>query len=418
MILKYLRLTFGDAIAANVIEQIMIYFVTQKTENELTKMFLKFYRFVDDFAMGHASKELLFQGAVDLQKSLNSLDFHLKRILSNQSWHLKENVTHLGPQWSIPAFPGEIEQLFGHLWSHYEDTIQPKTQLFVGKKTRGAFKGVQFCEVDTFIITKRLLSSLIGQCFSLDGTFLSPIRCALKILFHQVCSLTQEWNLNVSDTKVGKLCQQFLQLLKKRINDLKSHQRLIIKPDFTPTKLESFGDGSQFCASFCSYIIAKNSEEVSDSNICQAVCRLKNHSIPCNEMLGFVQATENPVNYFITHYNVLKTVKHLNIATDSKCLLYSLSPYKQHTSVLIRNGIRKCLSLAKNLTKRFDIQVNFYYCPSEMNPSDLNSKIPANLDVIEICNSEFWRHGPPCILDEDYPKSDDIFMTIKNGYRI
>ena len=34
VILKYLRLTFGDAIAANVIEQIMIYFVTQKTENE------------------------------------------------------------------------------------------------------------------------------------------------------------------------------------------------------------------------------------------------------------------------------------------------------------------------------------------------------------------------------------------------
>ena len=223
VILKYLRLTFGDAIAANVIEQIMIYFVTQKTENELTKMFLKFYRFVDDFAMGNANKELLFQAAVDLQKSLNSLDFHLKRILSNQSWHLKENVTPLGPQWSIPAFPGEIEQLFGHLWSHHEDTIQPKTQLFIGKKTRGAFKGVQFCQVDTFIITKRLLSSLIGQCYSLDGTFLSPLRCALKILFHQVCSLTQEWNLNVSDTKVGKLCQQFLQLLKKRINDFKSH---------------------------------------------------------------------------------------------------------------------------------------------------------------------------------------------------
>ena len=50
-----------------------------------------------------------------------------------------------------------------------------------------------------------------------------------------------------------------------------------------------------------------------------------------------------------------------------------------------------------------------------MNPSDLNSKIPANLDVIEICNSEFWRHGPPCILDQDYPKSDDIFMTVKKG---
>ena len=68
-------------------------------------------------------------------------------------------------------------------------------------------------------------------------------------------------------------------------------------------------------------------------------------------MIGFVQATETPINYFITHYNILKTVKHLNIASDSKCLLYSLSPYKQHTSVLVRTGIRKCLGLAKSLTK-------------------------------------------------------------------
>lgn len=299
VILKYLRLTFGDAIAANVIEQIMIYFVTQKTENELTKIFLKFYRFVDDFVMGNANKQVLLQAGVDLQIALNSLDFHLKRILSNQGWHLKENVKALGPQWSVHALPGETEQLFGHLWSHNEDKIQPKTQLFVGKKTRGAFKGIPLGQVDTFVITKRLLSSLIGQCYSLDGTFLSPVRCALKILFHQVCSLTQEWNLNVSDTKVGRSCQQFLQVLKKKMNDLSPHQRLIISPDFTPTKLESFGDGSQFCVSFCCYIVAENSEKVRNSNICQAVSRLKNHSIPCNEVIGFVQATETPINYFI-----------------------------------------------------------------------------------------------------------------------
>ena len=82
--LKISALTFGDAIAANVIEQIMIYFVTQKTENKLTKIFLKFYRFVDDFAMGNANKQVLLQAGVDLQIALNSLDFHLKRILSKE----------------------------------------------------------------------------------------------------------------------------------------------------------------------------------------------------------------------------------------------------------------------------------------------------------------------------------------------
>ena len=190
VILKYLPLTFGDAIATNVIKQVIIYFVTQRTSNELTKMFLKFYRFVDDFALGNKNKQVLLEAAVDLEKALNSLDFHLKRILSNQGWHLKEDVKHLGSIWNVPVVPGKIEQIFGHFWIHDIDKIQPKTQLFVGKKTRGAFKGTSIDQVNTFVITKRLLSSLIGQCYSLDGTFLSPIRCALKILFHQVCSLT------------------------------------------------------------------------------------------------------------------------------------------------------------------------------------------------------------------------------------
>ena len=180
----------------------MIYFVTQRTSNELTKMFLKFYHFVDDFALGNKNKQVLLEAAVDREKVLNSFDFHLKRILSNQGWHLKEDVKHLGSYWNVPVVAGEIEQIFGNFWIHDIDKIQPKTQLFVGKKIRGAFKGTPIDQVNTFVITKRLLSSLIGQCYSLDGTYLSPIRCALKILFHQVCSLTKEWNLDVSDTRV------------------------------------------------------------------------------------------------------------------------------------------------------------------------------------------------------------------------
>ena len=130
----------------------------------------------------------------------------------------------------MPVSPGEIEQIFGHFWNHNTDRIQPKLQLFVGKKTRGAFKGISIDKVETFVITKRLLSSLIGQCYSLDGTFLSPIRCALKILFHQICSLTQDWNLDVSETKIVKSCQQFLQVLKRKLTDLIPHERLIISP--------------------------------------------------------------------------------------------------------------------------------------------------------------------------------------------
>ena len=249
----------------------------------------------------------------------------------------------------------------------------------------------------------------------MDGTFLSPIRCGLKILFHQICSLTQDWNQDVSDTKVGKSCQQFLQVLKTKLSDLIPHDRLIISPGFLPTSIESFGDGSQFCASCCCYIVAKCDKKTRRSHICQAVSRLKNHSVPCNEVLGFMQATETPINYYITHYNVLRTTRNLNIGSDSKCLLFSLSPYKQHTSVLVRNAIRKSLALAKDLTTRFDIQVSFYYCPSETNPADLNSKIPSNLDVVAICNSNMWKFGPSCILNETHPRKEDIFMLVRRG---
>ena len=95
VILKYLRLTFGDAIAANVIEQAMIYFVTKRTSNELTKIFLKFYRFVDDFALGNSNKHTLLEPAIDLEKALNSVDFHLKRIISNQGTRCKTTRTYM-----------------------------------------------------------------------------------------------------------------------------------------------------------------------------------------------------------------------------------------------------------------------------------------------------------------------------------
>ena len=79
----------------------------------------------------------------------------------------------------MPVSPGEIEQIFGHFWDHSTDRIQPKLQLFVGKKTRGALKGTSVGQVETFVITKRLLSSLIGQCYSLDGCNVKP---SLQIL--------------------------------------------------------------------------------------------------------------------------------------------------------------------------------------------------------------------------------------------
>ena len=110
----------------------MIYFVTKRTTNELTKIFLKFYRFVDDFALGNSNKYTLLEAAIDLEKALNSLDFHLKRVISNQGWHLEEDVKRLGPVWNVPVSPGEIEQIFGHFWNHNIDKIQPKLQLFVG----------------------------------------------------------------------------------------------------------------------------------------------------------------------------------------------------------------------------------------------------------------------------------------------
>ena len=225
---------------------------------------------------------------------------------------MEQDVKRLGPIWNVPVSPGEVEQIFGHFWDHSIDKIQPKLQLFVGKKTRGAFKGVSVQQVETFVVTKRLMSSLIGQCYSLDGTFLSPVRCALKILFHQICSLTQDWNRDVSDTQVGKSCQQFLQVLKTKLTDLIPHERLIISPGFHPISIESFGDGSQFCASCCCYIVVE-CDKTRKSHICQAVSRLKNHSVPCNEVLGFTQATEMPINYYISHYNILKTTRNLNI---------------------------------------------------------------------------------------------------------
>ena len=104
----------------------MIYFVTKRTRNDLTKMFLKFYRFVDNFILGNSSKHILFQAATELERALNSLDFHLKRIISNHGWHLDQQIENLGQIWKVPVIPGETEQIFGHIWDYNADKLLPK----------------------------------------------------------------------------------------------------------------------------------------------------------------------------------------------------------------------------------------------------------------------------------------------------
>ena len=103
---------------------------------------------------------------------------------------------------------------------------------------------------------------------------------------------------------------------------------------------------------------------------------------------------EHVCAYIINHYSTLFQTHSLrsfpiNIGIDSECLLYSLNPVKLHTSVLIKNVARKVHALGKDITSRFpNIILSFYFVEGVRNPADLNSKIPANLDPVDIVNSK------------------------------
>ena len=114
-------------------------------------------------------------------------------------------------------------------------------------------------EIEETIFSKRVLSRLLGCAYDLGGTFLAPLKIAIKALFHEVCIISQqEWDKRIDDTKLNQRIVDFLIHIKGRLNNINPQPRAFLGKDFIPLAIIISTDGSSIASSFNVYMRSRN----------------------------------------------------------------------------------------------------------------------------------------------------------------
>ena len=178
------RMTYGDTIAAACLEITCREILAQKCMTALARDILLNQRYVDDTTGGDEQKEKLLEALLDIYEVLESHCFSFKKVFTNHLFHKDLNP-------DVSSIDGEFtsddhsESFFHHTWFFRSDMLANLPLLNPFKKIRGCYTGayLQDCDISSLYVTKTLISRLAGQCYSLDGSFLSPLSPVFKSLF-------------------------------------------------------------------------------------------------------------------------------------------------------------------------------------------------------------------------------------------
>ena len=77
------------------------------------------------------------------------------------------------------------ELVFHNTWFFRSDQLLNMPKFNVYKKVRGSYAGPDLpdTDVDSLVITKRLASRLMGQAFSIDRSFIGPLKAVFAVFF-------------------------------------------------------------------------------------------------------------------------------------------------------------------------------------------------------------------------------------------
>ena len=261
----------------------------------------------------------------------------------------------------------------------------------------------------------------MGQAFSIDGSFISPLKATFSVYFSQICSLTSEWDEPVEQGLADEF-KEFLKVIQKKLPSITPTPRCVVPPEYHPVGLDGHSDGSLYLSSWVIYMLsAANSNPMEFAAwVLGAAAKVKHHSVVGNEMLGIYLLTENITNYIFSHHMSLFRIPNqpfvIRLGSDSECCLYSLNPLRLNKSVLVKNAVRAIHSFCSDITTKWPhVSIIFYHTITSKNCSDSNSKIPVDLDPIRIMESRFWRNGLPEFLDPNWPPPDSVFLRVERG---
>ena len=419
LILYLMRATYGDQICSCLLETILRDVIAPHTKTKLGREILEDGRYVDDIAGGDDNKDILNEAMQDILKTLEKFGFTFKMLLTNfMEW--KSDGSSLDGS-ITPDMVSEL--VFHHSWFYRSDELINMPKFNVHKKVRGSYAGpdLNMTDIDSLVITKRLASRLMGQAFSIDGSFLSPLKAVFSVFFSQICNLTDVWDDPIEEELACDF-RQFLKVLQTELPKMTPSPRCVFPPGYRPAGLDGHSDGSLYLSSWVFYLlsVAETNPKAFASMIVAAAAKVKHHSVVGNEMLGIYLLTESITSYVFNHHRSLfKTLTEpffIRLGMDSECCLFSLNPLKLNKSILIKNAVRAIHSFCQDLTSKWPhVTIVFYHVRTDENCGDLNSKIPDGLNPCCIMESQMWRNGLTEFLDPSWPPEDRIFLKVEKG---
>ena len=377
------------------------------------------FRVVDDILDSFPDRLQWCIVAEDIRESQERYNLDLKHSLS----------TH-----SQTPYDGEEERfvtVLGVMWDRLLDTVKPVNFLSLHEKVRGRSTGILLEDeqnLDNLKITRLHLIRTCQQQFDPSGKCTQIVNICSKILVSKAAEFTNSYTACLADfdKDFHKECLQHLLELQK-FSGILPFPRAYIPVNYQLKCFKIAHDGS--IAGYSGVIHAISEKQLNNSKIFpdppgrQFVSRI----VGARSKVSKKSSQSNELSaYLLSVLMCLQLVKDtpelqgesgwpivIYFPGDSVSSSHYFSKKVKITETYFRNcfykildTIDQILGLAPNLILKFQ------FVKSTDLVADLNSKYKKNF--IELTNSQFWRAGPPCYVQQEQ-WDQDVYLTAAVG---
>ena len=406
-VFQFTRVTFGDRPASCLLELALRDYLAPLAKTPEVRYTTQSARLVDDFVNSTPNPDRLPLIRDDLFQMAGHYGFIVKHF-----YHSGQPDPDEGPI-----------SVLGLNWHCKEDVLSLQTSFYPGVKRRGKQTGKELCDTDisSLVLTKTILSRILGQAFSYDGMLLSPLRTSLSILFSKACQTLKSWDvpLRSTDPSLDSEARILLKNISRARYEIKPVLRGLIPAGNVLKKIIVSTDSSCHCLGFLIYFVSQAEDGSMLSRLVISKPKIHSLTVPQGELEAITRGVKFATTDLLTLLPALKTFIKQNkvkmiIATDSLCSASTLSPFKIHKDVRARNCVHSVHRYCTEIVQvNKNIEVMFTHQSSNHVPADQITKMC--LDPIPLCNGDFYRMGHPAWLEENWPSQVSIFLHFKHN---
>ena len=405
VVMRVTKMPFGLSSSTTTLSLVIKNIISENCKTEQGRLSLASRTFVDDILTIASTEQQLREAVSDIEKTLNYFDFLIKEF----------QYLNFNPSTSIFDKDDAIKFLSLRICKK-SDLMLPRFKITIGKKFRGLRKGPSLSieVINELIITKKNLSSILGQLFCLQTLFIEPLVSILKVFFSDACKLVNSWDTDIAkvNKEFANNCKTFLLEMIDLEQKILPIPRRLIQDGETIIHLICNSDASDKICAGIIFMILSDENKTKRSRIIDARSKISFHNLPRNELIG-TKVVLNLVQTYLqsVQLNLCHRIR-LSITTDAKSTSFFYSPDKVLTDILLKNVTNHIFRTIDAILLEFQFisEVTLSYTASHQCPADVCTK-RQKTDIISVLNSNYYRHGIEAYVSDDFPSNENIFLA-------